>query len=401
MSQTTNILSKVPGLVALLLLGSAARDELSFLEYSNGTVELFSDYEFMTVTSAQLSQAQRQTLGTQLEALERKIANPNPLFHIDVIYRERQRLATMPPIIFTFELKQNARVLYGEDLRSEIPDVTLENLDFRNTNEILYKRLWAILLYLPKRFILGKMSEAERRVAGYVLCRNALDLTTVLLPHEGILLPTYRQRVERLASAYPALSLTDRFGPELPRFLEDCLAQRLSLDFAAIDLSAWYARTIRYLELALSYVSPKDRPIDQTLPTHSRVVFNEWPISQGEWYNLARLTASLLRRQGPLMAYRWLRRPKKGWLTVGLLAMHKALVAWQRGDAAQAEQWLRQSEETLRQIALSNVSTPGRSFLERWLALRKQWGDFWREYIRLGDPKYRQRFENIMEWQHD
>ncbi|HID63133.1 MAG TPA: hypothetical protein EYP49_10395, partial [Anaerolineae bacterium] len=330
---------------ALLLLGSAARGELSYLRHPDGRLELFSDYEFLAVFPSYPTRFQRRAIQTLAEQWQERIANPNPLFHIDIITRGRRHLAAMPPLIFTFESKQNGLPLHGEDVRPQIPDVTLQNLDFRNTHEILYKRLWAILLHLPKRFVLGQASEAERRVAGYVLCRNALDLTTVLLPHEGILLPTYRQRVEYLTDHYPDLELSKTFGPDLPGFLQRCLARRRDLDFSGVNLHELYATVTDSLRQALQMLLPTADPVVQALPHHSRRIFNEWPISRGEWLNLVRLLISIAQHQGLAQARRWLRTPKKGWLTVGLLAMHESLLAWFAGRPVRATEWLERSQE--------------------------------------------------------
>jgi len=73
-------------------------------------------------------------------------------------------------------MKQNAFLLHGDDIRDLIQEVTLDNLDFRNTHEILFKRLWAMLLYIPKSFIFRTPNAPARRAAGYISCRNALDL---------------------------------------------------------------------------------------------------------------------------------------------------------------------------------------------------------------------------------
>jgi hypothetical protein len=398
--QTTGTLGEVSGLVSVLLLGSTARAELAYAEL-DGRLEIFSDYEFLAVTERRLSSRERQDIARRLAALERDFAQRNPLFHIDVIFRERHRLRSMPPIIFTYELKANAQVLEGEDVRSLLPEVTLENLDLRNTNEILIKRLWAVLLHLPRRFVLGPASEAERRVAGYVLCRNALDLTTVLLPHGGVLLPTYRERVAHLGEHYGELRLASTLGPALPSFLHDCLERRLDLDFGGRDLQALYRATVGYLERGLETLCSGGEPLATELEQRSRNLFNEWPISRGEWYNLVRITLMFTRRGGPLRALRWLRLPKKGRLALGLLAMHKALLAWFAGRTAQAEQRLTEARHALHPLSITAVPELHGNFGQRWLALRTAWGEFWRQYIRLGEPSYARRFQEVMSWTYE
>lgn len=383
---------------SIWLLGSTARGEASLLQHRDGSLELFSDIEVMAVVPKRPPHADRQRLTHQIAALEQNFRNPNPLFHIDILIREQRRLRKLPPIIFTYELKQNARLLHGEDVRDEIPDVTLANLDFHNTHEILYKRLWAILLHLPKRFVLGTASEAEHRVAGYVLCRNALDLTTVLLPHKGVLLPTYRQRVAYVRERYADLQLAQTFGPDFPDFLQACLNRRLDLDFTHVDLHERYQTTLDYLERGLiALLPPGAAPIIE-LPKYSRRIFNEKPISRGEWYNLARLTLTLTRRHGPARAFKWLRLLKKGWLTLGLLSMHNALLAWFAGQTAVADDHLSEAANILETLSLVPTTASHADFTTRWLDLRLRWAEFWQQYLRMGDTTYTTRFQHILEW---
>jgi hypothetical protein len=381
--------------LALYLLGSAARNELSVLHHPDGSLEFFSDLEFLLVTDAPLTADQRRALDQALHEAERAVANPNPLFHIDLITRERARLKRFPPIVFTYELKQNAHLLHGDDLRAEIPEVTLANLDLRNTREILYKRLWAILLHLPRRFVEGAPSLAEQRVAGYVLARNALDLTTVLLPHAGTLLPTYRQRVEHLRHHYADFPFAAHFDADFPAFLHTCLDRRLDLDFTATDLYSFYERTLDALECGFRALLPPTVTLDD-LPRHSRALYNEWPISRGEWYNLARMSL----RQSPIRAVHWLGLPKKGWLTLGLLAMHRALRAHFAGQSDVADDHLARSLDILARLHRTSPIPTG-DFPQRWLTARVAWGELWRQYIRLGAPAYRARFQHVMEWTHD
>lgn len=385
---------------SIILLGSAARDELSVRSISPHKIELFSDYECMVVMEKRPFSAQRQALQTQLLQLEQEINNPNPLFHIDVILREEKRLKALQPIIFTYEMKANGKLLYGEDILSQVPTVTLANLDLKNTNEILYKRLWALLLHLPETFInRHSMNIAEKRVTGYILCRNALDITTVLLPHQEILLPTYQQRVLKLEESYASLDFSSDFGSEFPEFLQTCLKLRQTLQFDDLDLYAWYRKTINYLTLALHQIGFKPEATSSEATSPAKI-YNEWPISRGEWYNLARMIQKGTRHHGLRNTSQWLRTPKKQKLTTGLLRMHQALMAWQMGDEKTAVIHLQHSQQILNTLLLlENKPTPF-NFLQHWFDLRQQWAQFWRIYIRLNDPKYIERFTKITTWNY-
>ena len=399
LTDLTNLVVDVIKPKALYLLGSAARGELSWMRHPSGNLELFSDYELVIITQHRTSNKKRHALLQKIHSLERQIGNPNPLFHIDLVFREQRRLASMPHIIFTFEFKQNGLLLFGEELRDAIPDVTLISLDSQNTNEILYKRLWALLLYLPEFFIYGNLNIKQRRVAGYSFCRNALDLTTVFLPREGYLLSTYRQRVNTLISKTESLNICESFDNDFPAFMQMCLNRRIDLNFSQTDLLPLYVKTIGYLEHVILRLL-QDTSYD-TLPKLSHRVFNEYPISRGEWYNLIRMTLDKARRYGSLKAIRWMRLPVKGWLALGLLMMHKSLICWMHSNTQEAEEYLRHTEHALQTITLEPFHAKKQDFPGRWLALRRSWGEVWLQTIRMGAKSAEERINSVMDWHYE
>lgn len=368
------LLGSVPG-ASVLLLGSAARDELAEGIVA-GQHEVFSDYEFMVVTPRRLSTVEQRGIRRKAEALARGFGYRNPLFHVDVLFRERRRLGQMPRTIFTFELKRNAQVISGPDVRGLIPEVNLGNLNWRDTNEILYRRLWAILLATPTAFVQGRGDELSEATMSYLLARNALDLSTVLLPRQGVLLPTYRERVEHWQEHGLGLSLT-AMGESFIPFLARCLEERRSLSFSE-SAQARYPQVIEYLAQALALVG-----LDLESPETAPSPFHEWPWTRGHWLHLARVTARLLRRHGPGKTGRWLRQPRKAMRAVGHLEAHQALIAWQRGDVSTAGEALARSWTWLQRLMpeVESASLPTGPFPERWLALRQQWRAYWSGYI--------------------
>lgn len=380
---------------AIYLLGSTARGELSWLRHPSGSLELYSDYEFAVITRRRPDARMVDALDKTVHNFEQQISNPNSLFHIDMLFRERRRLALMPRLIFTFEFKKNGLLLYGEELREMLPEVTVTNLNLLNTHEILFKRLWAILLYLPDAFVSGNPSMAAVRVAGYSFCRNALDLTTVFLPREGVLLPTYRQRVTALNENAQLLA---SFDDNFPAFMQTCLDRRLDLDFSSTDLLQLYATTLGYLERGLLLLLGNNNI--STLPQLSRSIFNEHPISRGEWYNRLRLAYQEAQRHGPIAAVRWLQLPIKGWLALGLLMMHKSLLNWLTGNRHDAQDYLMQAKYALQTLSPDHTLPETAIFPERWFALRRAWGKVWLQNIRFGSKNAEAYIHRVMEWRY-
>lgn len=369
------VLSSIP-YVAIYLIGSAARGELA-QGIIDGRRELFSDYEFFVVTPRFIAHRERDRVRALLDETARSFGYRNPLFHADFTTREANRLPSMRHTVFTFELRENGRLIAGRDMRHRLPAVTLETLDRRDTREILLKRLRAVAHGLPSPFILGRGARLDamtEAVAGYLVARNALDLTTVFVPEAGALLPTYYRRVEWWRSHASAEPL-NRFGPGAIEFLETCLIERRDLRFSE-PARERYPRWVELMEIALGAVG-----LDGD--AHGSP-FAERPLSRGQWWAWARNALRVARDAGPTTALRWIRMPRKTMEAKGLLLAHRALAAWIRGAEREALGFLEGSWRLLSELSCGQTAAEmGGSFAERWLALRFGWRSYWERWVRL------------------
>jgi len=87
-------------------------------------------------------------------------------------------------------------------------------------------RLTHLLFDIPK-----KSTEVNRLFLKYSLCRNALEIPTILLPHEGYLIASYKARVRFLHENFSKLKSRRYFPNSFPNFLENCLKGKLNLVF--------------------------------------------------------------------------------------------------------------------------------------------------------------------------
>lgn len=408
-------LAAVPGVVAVILLGSAARDELAMAAVE-GRTELFSDLDFLAVTDGHLPADLRRVALAEIGRIADGFDYANPLFHVDVLFRERRRLGTLPPFIFTYELKAMGRPMHGPDLRSEVREVNLVNLDRRNTHEILMKRLWHIAEALPAAWLRGEpLDPILARALGVILHRNPLDVTTVLLPEVGILLPSYAERVSTWRD-HPELAfrsaLDARFGQDSGAYLALCLAERSSAS-PSPDPAGDYRAAIAIIAAALDWLGWR-------AGAAGNQVFNEKPVTRGEWLALLLQAVRISYTFGPAAGPRWVRTPRKHRLTEGLLELHSALIAHQSGDDRGAHACLNRAVAALAtvacpgpaleravqagavdEVAVSAVDTADALFAERWLAVRALAGRaFWRA-IRLGEPAMWTRMASSIGWDEE
>ena len=407
------LLAGLPGVLAVVLMGSAARDELAACEI-DGRLQLFSDLELMVVSEARLSAELRARALAAARGLAQRFAQASPLFHVDLLFRERGRLAALPPIVFTFELREAGRVLRGPNVLAEIPALDAQRLDQANTREILFKRLWALAEALPAAWLRGEpMDEIEARSLGVSLRRNPLDVPTALLPACGVLAAGYRQRGS-IWRAHPELPcrpwLDRRLGSDSASFLDACLAERGACAAAADPASA-HRGALLLLAAGLDWclrdpsegkraVTPGALDADalswtdalaRDLPAGAERLFNNRPIARGEWLGLARQFVRISNSQGVAAGLGWLRRYRKGHLAAALLQLHRALLAQGEGRAAPAraaldaavEQAMLAAPDARAELA---AFAAARDFPTAWLAARVVVARaFWR-VIRLGDP---------------
>ena len=223
LSRIVDALALAPG-ESLILLGSTPRGEFSYLRRDGRFVPL-SDYEFLLVTPGAPDPSRELERSAGLAALEEEFAVGSPLFHVDCAPIAASRLGRLPRIVRHFETKARGVTLAGPDRLADLPDITLANLDYRDVNEIILWRLWSLLLHLPADPSAGD-DEPRAAVLNYLACRNGLDLATWLLPWEGVLLPSFRERLAHVEERAPS-----KLGDGLVPFLRRCAAGKFDLRF--------------------------------------------------------------------------------------------------------------------------------------------------------------------------
>jgi len=194
------VLSTIPKnkIYSIIMLGSTPRGELSF-KIQGGDVDIFSDYEFVIVYKTPFSPAELESLDKRLSELVGGWAVRSPLFHVDYGVASKAKFRITPPTFWTFEVKKTAALIYGQDARKLLPAVTISNLDKGVLNELILVRLWNMLLCINEGFIRRDETDYERFTVNISYARNALDILSILLPHEGVLLASYESRAAYFA----------------------------------------------------------------------------------------------------------------------------------------------------------------------------------------------------------
>ncbi len=376
--------------LSVLLLGSTARGELSYRR-RGGTLDLFSDYELVAVVLRDGSRHSAE-LQRRLTRWEAGLPFRNPLFHVDMSVKSRWRMRLQAPIIWTYETRANGITIFGEDARRWLPRVTLARLDYANLAQLLMCRLWMMLMHVPRRFLLGSPSARERALLKYVVCRNVLDLPTILLPYEGVLLPSYGARKAYLEKHYPETNLARFLGPGFPAFHASCYAGKMQVAIDHIDLHTLYRDALQYFARAALYLAwfpsvcethlrARTSAGDGTLPdTVSQVLSHRhFPSRHAlgsklfkKYLHQVSLARHDLGLRAPLRALGWLRRAKVEPMVCALLHLHQAFSHFLAGDAGATghiESAGRHLKPTLPAGLPDDLPLEPR---ERWLHMRRE-----------------------------
>lgn len=424
LDEAARILAASPDVLGVRLLGSSARGEAAGVWWE-GRWQRLSDIEMLVVTRSRLSASAGRAIRERLLAAAAAWGQVSPLFQLDLVFRERRRLRSLPPFVFTFEAREAGQTLLGPELGPAIRRVTVASLDRRNTREILFKRLWHLAEALPSD-LPAATSPSPFLAAGLRVGveRQALDIPTALLPDTGRLIAGFKARLDSWEREPPPASarIDAWLGRPLVPYLHEVLAARSGASLGRGPWTEAYVPTVAalaggldHLRATLAAGAPRSTapaaspdPVDllpdlaqalamlaEAMPQVSRGLFNERPVTPGEAWALLQQAVRIADSYGAMHALRWLRRPRKGLLAGGLLYLHVAGLAIVEGRPAAALPALRAARAML---AAVHADAPAPSRLDRawgadsaqamaaWLELRREAGRaFWR-VARLGAP---------------
>lgn len=353
----------------LLLTGSTARGELTWSQTSQTDIKLMSDYEFIVVSELKPDDDDRLAIMDALHKCESEWQKNSPLFHIDTCWL---KASDLPKVAHTFQMFENkiaSIVLAGHDLRSSLPEINLKNLDYKELNEILIWRLWAMLLYMPKILLEKNITD---ETYSYILCRNALDIATWALPHDGVLLPSFKKRMLYIDEYFLSLSTCQAISPNFCSLLNDFSVGKFEMHFSH-STHQLYAMVVELFERATNYLW------DLRTTSPNRASFNNWnPRRKGYeafimWGGKGGITKGL----------RWLKQPKYEMQLTCLLGFHQAACAYIGGDENEALQYLNQVRYILENLLpWSPMGFNKTDFVTNWIELRNIFAEFLMQYSR-------------------
>lgn len=249
----------LPRVKALVVLGSVSRGEESYV-VEGAERRLSSDVELLSITAGWKVDAMlSEHIVAAAAAVEaRHIPHCAASFHIDVSVIAQQLLPFVDRRFIHFETRESGRIIAGSATAlRRLPAITPRNLNFSELHAIFIHRLAAVLLTLEA---LKEKRITEEHAYG-VICRNGLDLLSVLLPHCGQLAAGYLKRQELARKILPDLANKGlESAIEILTFTEHCLLWKLGgADQNNLQLDLLIERFIAYMSFVQNFIEMKDR----------------------------------------------------------------------------------------------------------------------------------------------
>ncbi len=387
--------------LSILLIGSTPRGELTW--YKRGDyVDLFSDLEFIIFVAKNVSRKAVRDLNNKITEIEGSLKLTNPIFHIDYGIISKKDFSRMRPIIRTYEAKIHGRTLYGQDIRYNIPEVSTANLDIGKTRELILVRLWNMLIFIPSRIVKQKGSNYEEMVFNYIMCRNMLDIPTILLPLlSNVLLSTYKQRVEYIVEKHLHFDWTTSFSENFVECLKYALLVKQGGQ-SNLPAKKMYHETVdNYLNLIRYLLSIQGATLDQVCSELERKGLD---ILRGRWVKWAAyerlffIKQSLASPKELLRNLTWFKIKKREACICILLNMHYSLLNYLGGNYKKAELLLEVASGFQEKLLFRNNDTiKTKSFSERWLYLRRQFVIQLSSILRFPG----QYFTKVIDWEYE
>jgi hypothetical protein len=185
-------------LAALILTGSTSRGESSIQADGNRAIVL-GDVEFVVVTND----------GTSIEGFTSSIEYALKQNSIDcavsAMLCTQEELSSLPPTVFTFELRACGKVLVGDPaILSTIRSFSKDELPLEDAWRLICNRSVELMETLASSK--GKADVLANEAVGYKVLKLYLDICTSLLIFSGEYEPTYQGRARRLSQVLPSLS---------------------------------------------------------------------------------------------------------------------------------------------------------------------------------------------------
>lgn len=192
-------------LVSIILIGGFARGEGSITP-DKEKVHLMNDFDIFIITKSPLSIDLKQL---SLQCLQKCGIKSNfsfekstgvMQFYIDFRNMTLEELGQVAPFIKYYEIRNSARVIYGENVLNLIPNYNLSDIPLEEGLRHMFNRLSLLAEYLAPSY--SSKNPEEQRTALFFIGKCYLSIAEALLLYSGDFLCSYRKRAQVFSAVY-------------------------------------------------------------------------------------------------------------------------------------------------------------------------------------------------------
>ena len=249
--------------ISIILFGGFGRGEGSF-EIIKGKVAPLNDYDMYVVTKKKISDEELERVGTKCSIAIRKgggefverfneIYDKDKFFHVDLRWLGYNKLGKLKRINRTYELKYGSTIIYGEDIRKKIKEISVP---LQEAFRYLINPACHLLVVMDKKRLRGEWQKDEELYAQHHIVKTYLAIASSLIISKGKFKANYTDTVEEFSKLYK------KDLPKLTKKIEESLRFKLEAHKKMNGLKKRWFEAREDLTFALNYISKKHLNID-------------------------------------------------------------------------------------------------------------------------------------------
>ncbi|MGV8151630.1 MAG: hypothetical protein ACP5OG_00980 [Candidatus Nanoarchaeia archaeon] len=239
--------------ISIILIGGFGRGEGSIIHKKNKFIPI-NDYDIYAITSRTYpTSIIEETSRLATEAIGKKCINffnfkedlaysIENTFYADIRVMTLEQLKKIPPFLKYFDMKYGSKVIYGEDVLKQMPDITLNDIPSPEGFRFLLNRISLMVMHFSPEFISSPSDSDKERIINFNM-KAALSCAEALLFYSKKYTASYKQRSNTLKKTFK-YDFPDLFSiiPGLPKIVHKYTMQKIKPDYASIKdyISDWF-----------------------------------------------------------------------------------------------------------------------------------------------------------------
>ncbi|MBC8224465.1 hypothetical protein H8E65_07755 [Candidatus Bathyarchaeota archaeon] len=209
---------------SIILTGSVTRGEGSGIATDHG-IEIFSDYDLMVLVApshdSSIDRLRRESAALS-EKISEELLGDGLLSGVSIYPLSVDDLESLTPTMFTLQLRNCGKVLYGAECLDVIPDYDVEDIPKIDSLTMLNNRIATQMKFLDPEVFVWKTREDPRqvRMSIYHTAIAFIDLSSSLLNLIGKFQLSYGERAEVFQKEFHRFPYLKEQCPDLPEVVD-------------------------------------------------------------------------------------------------------------------------------------------------------------------------------------